>query len=295
MPKSTPIVSLVALLIVSACSESNILPVPIELPPERVTLLAVADVASCASTGDDATAAIPDTVAGDIIMAGDIAYESGTTAEFNDCFAPSWGRHRARIHPAPGNHEYESSTTAAPYFAYFGAAAGPAERGYYSFNVGAWHVISLNSNVSANAGSAQEQWLRGDLAANTAKCTLAFWHHSLFSSGLHGSDPTMHDIWIALYDAGADVVISGHDHDYERFSPQSANGVGDTDRGLREFVVGIGGRSLYPMIFVRPNSEKRLTTTFGVLKLSLGPTDYEWTLIPAGGGPAADSGSGNCH
>ncbi|HUQ19133.1 MAG TPA: metallophosphoesterase, partial [Gemmatimonadaceae bacterium] len=223
------------------------------------------------------------------------AYESGTTAEFNNCFAPAWGRHRARIHPAPGNHEYESSTTAAPYFAYFGDAAGPAARGYYSFNVGAWHIISLNSNVSANAGSAQEQWLRADLAANTAKCTLAFWHHALFSSGLHGSDPTMRDIWNALYDAGADVVISGHDHDYERFAPQTANGVADSDRGIREFVVGIGGRSLYPIIFVRPNSEKRLTTIFGILKLSLGPTDYQWTLIPAGGGPATDSGSGSCH
>ena len=292
--RRTTIAALLAPLLVTACSSTEILPVPSELGTERATLLAVADVASCASTGDEVTAAIADTIPGEILIAGDIAYESGTVAEFNNCFNPSWGRHRARIHPAPGNHEYESPD-ATPYYAYFGTAAGPAGRGYYSFDVGRWHIISLNSNVAAGSGSAQEQWLRGDLASNSAKCTLAFWHHPLYSSGLHGSSPTMRDIWNALYDSGVDVVISGHDHIYERFAPQNANGVADAARGIREFIVGTGGRSLYPIVFALANSEKRSTATFGVLKLSLGPSDYQWTFIPVGGGSAVDSGSADCH
>src|SRR6266545_2401177 len=164
----------VACTVAIGCSEGTD---PLDDPLSvQQTLIAVGDVASCSSQGDEATAAIVDGIPGTIILAGDIVYESGTTSEFGNCYDPSWGRHRARTRPAPGNHEYET-TGAAPYYAYFGANAGPAGRGYYSFDLGAWHIVSLNSSVSAVAGSAQEQWLRADLAASNARCTLAYWHH----------------------------------------------------------------------------------------------------------------------
>jgi hypothetical protein len=280
------------------CSEGPTVSVtngsPDGTPEIRETLIAVGDVASCSSQGDEATAALVDTIPGTIILAGDIAYESGTSKEFADCFDPSWGRHRSRIRPAPGNHEYESSN-AAPYFAYFGASAGPAGRGYYSFDIGAWHIISLNSNVDASAGSPQDQWLKADLAASTARCTLAYWHHPLFSSGLHGSDAKMQILWRDLFDAGADLVISGHDHDYERFAPQTADGIADNARGIREFIVGTGGRSSYPILTVRPNSERHSSDGFGVLRLSLGRQDYNWMFVPVTAASVIDSGTGNCH
>lgn len=266
-------------------------------PEKRETLIAAADVAACNSEGDEATAALVDTIPGTIILAGDLAYESGTALEFANCYEPSWGRHRSRTRPAPGNHEYES-VDAAPYYAYFGANAGPSGRGYYSFDLGAWHIVSLNSNVNARAGSAQEHWLRDDLAASTARCTLAYWHHPLFSSGLHGSDPMMRDIWRALYELNADVVIAGHDHDYERFAPQTADGIADAARGIREFIVGTGGSSFYPVFIPRANSERRFDSGFGVLRLSLGAQDYTWEFIPVTPvtpGTAVDSGSGVCH
>ena len=176
------------------------------------------DIADCARTQDQATAALLDGIPGTVIALGDLAYQSGTAAEFANCYGPTWGRHRARTRPSPGNHEYLSSG-AAPYYAYFGAAAGPAGRGYYSFNLGNWHIVSLNSNVAAGAGSAQDQWLRADLAdpANQKPCTLAYWHHALFSSGSgHGNDFRTMGLFQTLYNAGADVVLTGHDHNYER-------------------------------------------------------------------------------
>jgi acid phosphatase type 7 len=261
---------------------------------ERETLIAVGDVASCASQGDEATAALVDGMQGTIILAGDIAYESGTAKEFVDCYDPSWGRHRSRTRPAPGNHEYETAG-AAPYYAYFGASAGPPGLGYYSFNLGEWHIVSLNSNVDASAGSAQELWLRADLAANSAHCTLAYWHHPVFSSGLHGNIAVMKDIFRALYEFNADVVITGHDHNYERFGPQTVDAVADPARGIREFVVGTGGRSLTPTLTVRPNSERRQFGEYGVLRLELDTQGYSWEFVPVTAGVTVDSGSGLCH
>lgn len=260
----------------------------------RDTLIALADVASCQSSGDEATAAMVDTTPGTIIIAGDIAYESGTVAEFANCFGRSWGRHRARVHPSPGNHEYANGS-ASPYFAYFGAAAGPAGKGYYSFDIGPWHIVSLNSNVDASAGSEEERWLKADLAASRARCTLAYWHHALFSSGPHGSDPRMRDIWRTLYEFDADLVITGHDHDYERFAPQNVGGIADASRGIREFVVGTGGRSFYPIVKIRPNSEARFSGRFGILRLILGPDDYTWTFVTTAPSTVLDSGTGKCH
>ena len=260
----------------------------------REILIAVGDIASCASEGDEATAGLVDGIQGTIIIAGDIAYETGTAKEFADCYDPSWGRHRSRTRPAPGNHEY-ATPNAAPYFAYFGASAGPPGLGYYSFDLGAWHIVSLNSNIDASAGSLQEKWLRADLAASSAHCTLAYWHHPVFSSGLHGDIAIMKDILHALYEFNADVAITGHDHNYERFAPQTVDGVADPARGIREFVVGTGGRSLTPVLIARPNSEKRYFREYGVLRLELDSQGYTWEFVPVTAGVTVDSGSGVCH
>jgi hypothetical protein len=228
-----------------------------------------------------------------VFTAGDNVYPNGTTAEFNTSYQSTWGRHRARTRPSPGNHDYNSSG-ATPYYNYFGANAGPAGRGYYSYNLGAWHILSLNSEVPAGPGSAQEQWLRADLATNTATCTLAYWHRPLFSSGSgYGNDPSTRALFQALYEFGADIVISGHDHNYERFGPQDPNGQADPT-GIREFVVGTGGVALRPIGTIRPNSEVRNATTYGVLKLTLDPTSYIWEFIPIAGQTFRDSGSAAC-
>src|SRR5260221_6245218 len=221
------------------------------------------DIADC-GPGAAMTARLLDALAGTIFTAGDNAYDAGTEAEFATCFAPTWGRHLARIRPSPGTHDYVTAG-AAGYFGYFGDRAGPAGRGYYSFDLGAWHIVSLNSNVSVAAGSEQDRWLAADLAAARQRCVLAFWHHPRFSSALHGSDPSLTDLWRALYDARADLVVNGHDHTYERFAPQTPSGAADSIRGIREFVVGTGGAPLYSFVRIEPNSEVRYNGGWGVL------------------------------
>ncbi|MBA2712131.1 MAG: metallophosphoesterase [Rubrobacteraceae bacterium] len=257
------------------------------------------DIASCASSGDEATANLLNGIPGTVYTLGDNAYESGTATEFTNCYDPTWGRFKARTKPAPGNHDYVTAG-ASGYYNYFGAAAGDPSKGYYSYNLGAWHIVALNSmceNVGGcGATSPMVTWLKQDLAANPSTCTLAYWHHSVFSSGLeHGNDPKMIPSWDALYAAGADVVLSGHDHDYERFAPQTSSGVADPARGIREFVVGTGGRSHYTFGTIRANSQVRNSDTYGVLKLTLHPTSYEWQFVPEAGKTISDSGSGSCH
>jgi uncharacterized repeat protein (TIGR01451 family) len=233
-----------------------------------------------------------------ILTLGDIQYENGAADKFLQSFDPTWGRVKGLIHPAVGNHEYLTSG-AAGYFEYFGAAAGDPARGYYSFDVGSWHLIALNSNCSkvggCGAGSPQESWLRSDLAAHPTDCTLAYWHHPRFSSGEHGSFASTQPLWQALYDAGAEIVLSGHDHDYERFGPQNAAGAPDPERGIRQFVVGTGGRNRYALGAPLANSEARDAATFGVLRLTLRPTGYDWRFVPEAGGSFTDVGSGACH
>ena len=232
-----------------------------------------------------------------MFTAGDNAYDDGTASQFADCYGPSWGRHKARTRPAAGNHDYHTDG-ATGYYNYFGAAAGVAGKGYYSYNLGAWHVVVLNSNCSevggCGAGSVQEKWLRADLAANPTSCTAAIWHHPLFSSGQHGNNSSVKPLFKALYDYDADVVLNGHDHTYERFAPQDANGVA-TAQGIREFVVGMGGRSHYDWGSVKPNSEVRNRNTYGVIKLTLHATSYDWKFIPEAGKTFTDSGSQACH
>ena len=231
-----------------------------------------------------------------VLMLGDAQYPDGTLAEFQESFDPTWGRFKSVMYPSVGNHEYHTPG-AAGYFDYFGPAAGPRDKGYYSFDIGAWHLIALNSNCpeigGCEEGSAQEQWLRADLAGSSASCTLAYWHHPLFSSGAHGSNPRMAAIWQTLYDHGVDVVLSGHDHNYQRFAPQTADGVADA-QGPREFVVGTGGRSLYPTGPPIANQEAQGQDTFGVLKLTLHTTSYEWQFVPETGGTFGDMGSATC-
>jgi hypothetical protein len=258
------------------------------------------DIASCVSSGDEETAALLDSIAGTVFALGDVVYPTGTAAEYKNCYAPSWGRHKTRTRPAAGNHEY-GTRYASGYFGYFGRAAGDPSKGYYSYDLGEWHIVVLNSNsncttISCAAGSTQEHWLRNDLAASRKRCTLAYWHHPRFNSGtVHGNDTAVAPFWNALYEANADVVVNGHEHVYERFAPQTPDALVDTARGIRQFTVGTGGRSHYSFLTIQPNSEVREENTFGVLKLTLRPTSYDWQFVPVAGATFTDSGTGTCH
>jgi hypothetical protein len=235
-----------------------------------------------------------------VLALGDLQYDSASLSNLKAAYDPSWGRVKSITRPALGNHEGGGTG----YYDYFngpGVANGPAGergKGYYSFDVGTWHLIALNSNCDTGgceAGSAQEQWLRLDLASHPAACTLAYWHHPRFSSGHDRNNDFMQDIWRDLYEAGADLVLVGHSHDYERFAPQDANGRLDGATGIREFVVGTGGAFPTGISTVQPNSEVRQNTTFGVLRLTLRPTSYDWQFVPAAGGSFTDAGTQACH
>jgi acid phosphatase type 7 len=264
-------------------------------PPGMAVLLAAGDIASCSSSGDEATAALLDELPGAVATLGDNVYPDGSARLFENCYHPTWGRHKARTRPSPGNHDYRVSGARA-YYDYFGASAGPSGRGYYSYDLGTWHVVSLNSNIDMRAGSAQERWLRADLAGSTARCTLAYWHHPRFSSGTrHGSFAAAQPIWQALYDYNADLVLGGHEHNYERFAPQTPTGAADPVRGIREFVVGTGGGSHYAGHRAIATSQVFDGATFGVLRLTLGPDSYDWEFVPVPGGRFTDRGTGVCH
>jgi 3',5'-cyclic AMP phosphodiesterase CpdA len=260
-------------------------------------LVGAGDIASCGSSGDEATADLLDGIAGTVFTAGDNAYDAGTAAEFADCYGPTWGRHRDRTLPVPGNHDYVTAG-AAGYFAYFGAAAGDPAQGWYATDLGAWRIYALNSDCWAiggcEAGSAQERWLREDLEANPRACVLAIWHHPLFSSGDHGSDAMTADLWQALDDAGAEIVINGHDHDYERFGPQDATGAAAAE-GIVEYVVGTGGRSHYAFGTPIANSLVRDSTAFGVIRFELDANGWASTFVPVPGESFTDSAAGTCH
>jgi hypothetical protein len=264
-----------------------------------VVLLAAGDIADCANlAGAESTAKILEQNPGTVAAIGDLAYPDGTRDNFK-CYDQTWGRAKNRTRPAPGNHEFHSQG-ATFYFEYFGDAAGDPKNGYYSYDLGAWHIISLNSECAdiggCNEGSREEKWLRADLASHPVACTLAYFHKPLFSSGAaHGNDPIVKPLYQALYDANADVVLGGHDHDYERFSPQDPDGKSDPARGIREFVVGTGGKNHRVFAAPLPNSEVRDNTAFGVLKLTLKADSYDWQFIPEAGKTFTDSGSGRCH
>jgi hypothetical protein len=233
-----------------------------------------------------------------VLPLGDEQYADGAYAAFQSSYGPTWGRFDAIAHPVPGNHEY-LTLGADGYFRYFGERAGERGRGYYSYDIGAWHFVAINANCGHAAGcgpgSPQERWLASDLASHKSACTLAYWHQPRFSSGNHHSDANYQPFWEDLYAARADIVLNGHDHDYERFDPQTPSGAADAARGIREFVVGTGGKSHYTFRQTEASSVVRNNTDFGVLALTLHPHGYDWRFVPVRVGGFSDSGSGRCH
>ena len=224
--------------------------------------------------------------------------QRGTRAQFRHCYDRTWGKYKKRTKPAAGNHEYYTSG-ARPYFDYFGRRAGKPGKGYYSYDRGSWHIVALNSNCARAGGcgahSPQGRWLRRNLRKHRARCTLAYFHHPLFSSGEHGNQTKTRPIWRALYRANADVILSGHDHDYERFAPQRPDGTRNPRRGIREFVVGTGGAERGPFGTIQPHSQARNARTYGVLKLKLRSRSYRWRFVPVAGRIFTDSGKDRCH
>ncbi len=260
-----------------------------------IVIAGAGDIGACGLPFAAATADLLDAIPGTVFTLGDNAYPDGSAADFANCYDPFWGRHKARTRPTAGNHEYNTPGAAA-YFAYFGSAAGDPTTGYYSYDLGDWHLIVLNSNIGMAAGSTQESWLRSDLQAHPSRCTLAMWHHALFSSGTnHASGLASLPLFQALYAAGAELVLVGHEHNYERFAPQSPTGTLDVSGGIREFVVGTGGAPLYAFGTVAANSEARSMVDHGVLRLTLRSSSYAWEFRATGGSAFTDSGSGTCH
>lgn len=288
--------ALALLGLIGACSGSPSSPTPPDAgggpPAPPATVLAAGDVAWCADlTAAHATARLLDQHQGTILALGDLAYLQGTAEQFRDCYTPTWGRHRGRTRPVAGNHDY-LSPGAGPYFEYFGDAAGPSGDGYYAFNAGPWRLIALNSNIGMERGSPQYIWLQRELQ-NQPRCTLAYWHHPRFTSGPNADNPQTGPLWELLHAAGADVVLAGHDHVYERFLPMNPDGQLDRDRGLRQFTSGGGGALLYKFASVKANSAARYEG-YGILKLVLGDNRYEWEFLPTAPG-FADTGFDVCH
>lgn len=252
------------------------------------------DIASCSVSTDEATAKLLDAIDGTVYTLGDNVYNTGTATEFKNCYNPTWGRHLSRTLPSAGNHDYDTAS-GGPYYDYFGDSAGPRDKGYYSYNLGTWHIVVLNSEIDVAATSAQATWLKSDLAANPATCTLAYFHKPLFSSGQHGNNTSMRDMWRILYAAGTDVVLNSHDHNYERFAPQNPDGKRDDAKGIREFVVGTGGMTLSGFGSIKGNSQVRNASTHGVLKFVLRDGAYEWQFVPVAGKTFTDGGQTACN
>lgn len=259
------------------------------------TLVGAGDIAGCASPGDEETAILLDSIPGTVFTAGDNVYPSGTAEQFRRCYEPSWGRHRARTYPIAGNHDYRTNN-GAPYYAYFGARAGEPGRGYYSFMLGDWLVLMLNSNIEIGPGSEQLTWMREQLASHPGACEIVMSHHPRFSSGPHGRASRMSAAWRLMYEQGVEFTIGGHDHLYERFAPMDADGRLDSTRGVRQFVVGTGGFKPYaPRRTPLPNSQVRSSGTNGLIKLSLGDGVYQWQFVPVAGKRFTDWGQESCR
>jgi hypothetical protein len=278
-------------------ARAYVTPTGLVSPNPPVIFTGAGDISSCSNSGDEATAKLLDAIPeGLVYNLGDDAYNSGTTSEFA-CYNATWGRHKARTKPSPGNHEYNTSG-AKGYYTYFGAAAGDPTKGYYSFDYGAWHIISLNSNISRSVGSAQDTWLAADLAAHPNQCKLAYWHHPLYSSSGSSGGATlssMRPFWDRLYAAHADLVLNGHRHFYDRMAPMKPDGSRDLANGIRTIIAGMGGIGGGSVSGAFPTSEVRNGDTFGVLKLYLYEDSYAWKFIPVAGKTFTDSGSTACH
>ena len=272
---------------------------PAVTPPEAVTLVGAGDIANCTIAGGSgavATGRLLDQIPGTIFTLGDHAYLSGTAEEFRDCYGPRWGRFKDRTRPSPGNHDYLTNNAQA-YYDFFGDAAGPKGKGYYSYDLGTWHIISLNSTIDASGRSEQMKWLKDDLAAHHTACMLAYWHIPVFSSGPHGQDlreaAHMLDVWHALYDSGVDVVVNGHDHLYERYFPQDPNAIRGP-AGITEYIVGTGGAPLYDFGPTAANSANKFKT-YGVLYFTLRDVGWDSVFVEAGTEARLDFTSSLCH
>ncbi len=268
------------------------------LEPGAAMLIAAGDISECDSNADEATARVVEGLPGTVAALGDLAYDSGSSSDFERCYAPTWGRFRNRTRPVPGNHEYLNSA-ATGYFGYFGASAGQLGASWYAYDLGAWRIYALDSNCAqaggCGDGSQQLEWLRQDLAQQPRACVLAYWHHPRFSSGRHGSSVAVQPIWQLLSASGTDVVLASHDHLYERFEPLDAAGQPDPERGIRSFVVGTGGKDLYTFRDILPGSEARDRDTYGVLAVTLRDGGYDWRFLSIEGQSYTDQGSGECH
>ena len=261
---------------------------------ESVTLVGAGDIADCQNLGGArATASLLSAIPGTIFTLGDHAYPKGTPQEWANCYGPTWGRFKDRPRPSLGNHDLITGR-GQPYFDYFGENAGPKGRGYYSYELGAWHILSLNGTEAVGSTSPQALWLRQDLKDHPSECLLAYWHVPMYSSGPHGNESEMKEVWKMLYDAGAEVVVSSHDHTYERFTPMDANGKPDPERGIREFIVGTGGAGVYKFKKIVANSEVHNNTSYGVLKFTLSKGKYSWKFVPMAGQTFTDEGSAAC-
>ena len=299
-----PVVAFVATLTTAAaCSSSPSGPTPGVgttgtgggNPPSTgltAVVLGVGDIGMCNRPAVAQTARLVAGLDGLLLLAGDIAYFQGTAANFRDCFNPEWGRFRDRWRAVPGNHEYESPA-AGPYFDYFGEAAGTDRSGYYAFMAGDWLVLMLNSNIPAGRGSAQWEFARQQLESQRTPCTMAVWHHPMFSSGPNGSSPLMRDIWSLLEAARAEIILTGHDHLYERFARQLANGTADPVNGIRQFTAGTGGADLSNFVRTAPNSEARIMQ-YGVVRFILKPAQVEWAFMTVDGS-VTDTGLDTCR
>jgi hypothetical protein len=269
-------------------------------PARPAVLIGAGDIAGCDSDADSRTAELLQRSPGTVFTLGDNAYPNGSERNFARCYEPTWGRVKARTRPVVGNHEYHTDD-ARGYFNYFGAAAGPRDKGYYSYDLGSWHVVVLNTNCDVvpggcAAGSPQDRWLRADLAASGARCTVAMGHHPLFTSAAtHRPTSQIRPLVRALHDAGVELLLAGHNHTYERFAPQDPRGRADPARGIRQFVVGTGGAGLYPFGKPAANSEVRNNDTFGVLRLTLRSGSYRWDFLPTSGRRLTETGTGTCH
>jgi hypothetical protein len=262
---------------------------PLDALAASVVLVGAGDISTCGNNNDEATAKLLDGISGTVFTAGDNVYPDGTYTQYTNCYHPTWGRHKSRTRPVPGNHEYNTSGAAGS-FRYFSNTSS-----YYAYNLGDWRVYALNSEIDVSSTSAQVRWLKNDLAANPKRCALAYWHKPRWSSGSHyGNNSRYQTLWKTLYDAGAELVISSHEHNYERFKEMNASGTASSP-GMREFVVGTGGASHYGFSSALSTSQVRNSTTYGVLKLTLNSTSYSWKFVPVAGKTFTDTGTTNCH
>jgi 3',5'-cyclic AMP phosphodiesterase CpdA len=274
-----------------------LIPVEATLTPLKSVqgiLVGAGDISICGQKGDDLTADLLANISGTIYTLGDNSNENGTSYEYLNCFGPSWGRFLDRLYPTPGNHDYLPENGSA-YYDYFPTIASVRGNGYYSYDIGNWHIIALNSVIDTSKDSLQAEWLREDLVSHPALCTLAYWHHPRWTSGTSGNNGHLATIWQILYEHGVDVVVNGNEHMYERFAPMDPTGALDLEHGIREFVAGTGGVSHYPLGEIQPNSRVRDNTAFGVLKFTLYSDGYDWEFIPVDAAGFTDSGSESCH